>query len=102
MARPRSADPKTYYLKMRLTPDERLTFEECAEISGIPMAAWIRQRVRKAAVRELEGAGRAVTFLRTPRKKPEQASIPIDGAHQVKPPVCSSPAATQAPVNATT
>jgi hypothetical protein len=36
----------------------------CATLSGIPMAAWVRERLRKAAIRDLEEAGQKIPFLR--------------------------------------
>jgi uncharacterized protein (DUF1778 family) len=51
------------YLELRLTPPEKQGFKDAAEIAGIPLAAWVRERLRRAAVRELEEADRPIPFL---------------------------------------
>jgi hypothetical protein len=56
---------KTEMLKIRVDSLEKQTFEDAAGISGLPLSGWIRERLRRAAVRELEDAGRAIAFLRT-------------------------------------
>jgi hypothetical protein len=43
---------------------EKQGFKDAAELAGIPMSAWIRERCRSAAIRELEEAGRNIPFLR--------------------------------------
>jgi uncharacterized protein (DUF1778 family) len=56
--------PKTETLKLRLSQEEKAAFQEAADLSGIAMSAWIRERLRRAAVKELEDASRPVPFLR--------------------------------------
>jgi hypothetical protein len=41
----------------------KIAFRDAARIAGIPMSAWVRERLRRAATRELEDAGREVAFL---------------------------------------
>ena len=64
-------DKKTGNLLIRLSPDEKSAFETAAGIAGIPISSWVRERLRRACVRELEDAGLQAQFLRefTERKK---------------------------------
>lgn len=54
---------KTDILKLRLQPEEKQAFQEAADIAGIALSAWVRERLRKTARRELEEAGRKVAFM---------------------------------------
>jgi len=51
-------------MQIRLSPQEKEGFQLAAQISGISLSAWMRERLRRAAIRELEDAGREVPFLR--------------------------------------
>lgn len=55
---------KTETIQVRVTPEEKAGLFQAAEISGIPLSSWVRQRLRLAAIRELEGAGRRVPFIK--------------------------------------
>ena len=55
---------KTDTMKFRLDDFEKKAFEQAAELSGIAVSAWVRERLRSAAVRELEGVGLKVPFIR--------------------------------------
>jgi uncharacterized protein (DUF1778 family) len=55
---------KTETMKIRLSEQEKQTFEKAAELSGIAVSAWMRDRLRRAARRELQDANQAVPFLR--------------------------------------
>ena len=55
---------KTVSVEVRMQPEEKTTFQEAAELAGIPLSAWIRERLRKAARIELEDAGRKVAFIK--------------------------------------
>lgn len=55
---------KTDSLKFRIQPTEKEAFQQAAALSGIALSAWIRERLRRAATKELEDAGRDVPFLR--------------------------------------
>jgi len=63
--RPRKApnQVKADYLELRLAPLEKQAFKQAAEIAGISLAAWTRERLRRAATRELEEAGLKIPFL---------------------------------------
>lgn len=49
---------------MRLSPEEKEGFKMAAEIAGIGLSAWARQRLRTAATAELERAGQRAPFLK--------------------------------------
>ena len=52
------------YLEVRLDADEKQAFKDTADLAGLALSAWVRERLRLAARKELEGAGRTVAFLR--------------------------------------
>jgi hypothetical protein len=56
--------PKTDAMRLRLQPQEKQGFEEAAELAGVALSAWVRERLRKAAAKELEAAGREIPFYR--------------------------------------
>ena len=60
---------KSESLLIRLTTDEKAGFSEAASLAGISLSSWIRERLRLAAIRELESAGHHVPFV---------AQIPLD------------------------
>lgn len=55
--------PKTETLKFRLQETELVAFSRAAELAGLPLSAWVRERLRLAAIRELESAGQKVPFV---------------------------------------
>ena len=54
---------KEQLLQIRVQADEKQSFEEAADLAGIAMSAWVRERLRNCARRELIDAGRKVPFL---------------------------------------
>jgi hypothetical protein len=52
-------------LDMRLKRTEKEAFRAAAELAGLDLSAWIRERLRWAATRELEAAARPVPFLQS-------------------------------------
>lgn len=54
---------KTDTLKLRMSPLEKETFQKAADLAGIPVSAWVRDRLRRAARRELQDASLTVPFL---------------------------------------
>lgn len=54
---------KTELIKVRLHPKEKEAFEIAAQLSGLGLSAWVRERLRRSAVRELEELGRQIPFL---------------------------------------
>ena len=55
---------KSEIIKIRVEPQEKDAFQQSAEIAGIPLSNWIRERLRKAARIELEDARRTIPFLK--------------------------------------
>jgi hypothetical protein len=45
-----------------MEPREKRGFVEAAELSGAPLSVWMRERLRQAARKELEEAGKEVPF----------------------------------------
>jgi predicted DNA binding CopG/RHH family protein len=59
----RKADvTKAKSLLVRLSEAEKRAFKESADIAGITVSAWIRERLRRVARRELEEANRPIPF----------------------------------------
>jgi hypothetical protein len=56
-------DMKTEILKTRVTAAEKETFQQAADLAGVTLASWVRERLRATARRELVEAGRQVPFL---------------------------------------
>ena len=52
------------YIELRLSTAEKQAFRDAAERSGIPLATWARERLRRIATRELENAELPVAFLK--------------------------------------
>jgi uncharacterized protein (DUF1778 family) len=50
-------------MQIRLQPKEKQAFEIAAQLSGIALSSWVRERLRRSAIRELEEAGRQIPFL---------------------------------------
>lgn len=63
IGRPKQATRRTEYLELRLTENEKRAFSEAANIAGITVSTWVRERLRRAVIRELEEAGRPATVL---------------------------------------
>jgi hypothetical protein len=59
---------KAEYLEVRLESSEKEAFKEAAELAGLALSAWVRERLRLAARKELEEAGRSAAFLPNPGK----------------------------------
>ena len=54
---------KSTTLQIRLSDTEKIAFERAAEMAGITLSAWVRERLRSVARRELTDAGEQVPFL---------------------------------------
>jgi hypothetical protein len=46
-----------------LEESEKEAFRAAAELAGLDLSAWIRERLRRIARRELQEAGHSVVFL---------------------------------------
>lgn len=55
---------KVGFLKIRIEPSEKDAFQQAANIGGVPLSAWVRERLRRAAIRDLEEIGERAPFLR--------------------------------------
>ena len=51
-------------LLVRLESSEKEAFRDAAELAGVPLSTWVRERLRQIAIRELEKASRPIAFLR--------------------------------------
>jgi hypothetical protein len=56
---------KTDLLQLRVLRAEKEAFQKAAELAGVALSAWVRERLRSAARRELTEAGQQVPFLKT-------------------------------------
>ena len=54
---------KEEYLELRLDASEKQAFWDAANLSGMALSVWVRERLRKAARKELEDADKPVAFL---------------------------------------
>lgn len=63
--RPRKDPERTKgdYLDIRLETAEKQAFKDAADLAGLDLSAWVRERLRAAARKELENAGQPVAFL---------------------------------------
>ena len=58
-----SAERKTASLLLKMEDREKAGFAAAAELAGAPLSVWIRERLRIAAVAELQKGGLTVPFL---------------------------------------
>jgi hypothetical protein len=54
---------KTELIQIRLRPSEKEAFQVAADLRGLALSAWMRERLREAAASELRRAARRVPFL---------------------------------------
>lgn len=59
----RSRDKKVVPFNLRVAESEKASFETAASLAGVSLSAWVRERLRAAAIRELESAGLRIEFL---------------------------------------
>jgi hypothetical protein len=50
-------------LDMRLEEAEKQAFRDAAELAGLDLSAWIRERLRTVSRQELQAVGHPVAFL---------------------------------------
>jgi hypothetical protein len=65
-------DMKSEVFKVRLTQSEKQAFQQSAEIAGLPLSGWVRERLRRAARVELEDAGKEIPFFRDGVTDPDE------------------------------
>lgn len=54
---------KKKVLQIRLLEQEKWAFDEAAELAGIQLASWARERLRACARKELQAADKKIPFL---------------------------------------
>ncbi len=54
---------KKRIVQIRILEVEKQAFEDAANLAGISLSAWIRERLRETARNELERIGKKVKFL---------------------------------------
>ncbi len=65
---PKEADRlRSESLLVRLETTEKEAFKDAADLAGVPLSTWVRERLRQVAVRELDKASRPIPFLRPVR-----------------------------------
>ncbi len=57
------SDNKDTQILIKLSEAERDGFKRAAEIAGIGLSAWARQRLRSAAIKEMQDVGEQIPFL---------------------------------------
>jgi predicted HicB family RNase H-like nuclease len=64
MARPpkRPGQARDKLLQVRVQECEYVSFKEAAEQSGLDLSAWVRERLRQAARKELAELGQPIAF----------------------------------------
>jgi len=51
-------------LLVKLKIDEKEAFKDAADLAGVSLSTWVRERLRRVAVMELKEAARPIAFLR--------------------------------------
>jgi uncharacterized protein (DUF1778 family) len=59
---------KTEIIKIRMSPSEKDGCQAAADLAGLPLSTWVRERIRRAAIRELEEASIPIPFIKGRRK----------------------------------
>ncbi len=59
-----ASEKKGQSLLVRLDDSEKEAFKDAADLAGVPLSTWVRERLRLIAGRELGKAARPVAFLR--------------------------------------
>jgi antitoxin component of RelBE/YafQ-DinJ toxin-antitoxin module len=55
---------KTKMMRIRLDEDEYKAFSRVADLAGITLSTWVRERLRRVAINELEMVGERVPFIK--------------------------------------
>ena len=61
--RPEKLNKRADILNIRLQHLEKTAFSDAAALAGIDLSSWVRERLRRAAVKELEEAALPIAFL---------------------------------------
>ena len=63
IGRPPKERTRDGFLEVRLDVEEKQAFKDAADLAGLALSAWVRERLRALARKELEEAGKKVAFL---------------------------------------
>jgi len=63
VANKRSQNVKDVPLNIRVSGPEKAAFVRASEIAGVPLSSWMRERLRIAAMRELDNIGEVAPFF---------------------------------------
>jgi antitoxin component of RelBE/YafQ-DinJ toxin-antitoxin module len=55
---------KTGYLEVRLDDEEKQAFKDAADLAGLALSTWVRERLRTVARKELDEVGKPVAFMK--------------------------------------
>lgn len=55
---------KSESILIRVEPKEKEAFKKAAELAGLPVSMWIRERLRRITRIELQDAGEKVPFIK--------------------------------------
>jgi hypothetical protein len=55
---------KAQILQVRLEQSEKEGFDAAANLAGLPLSGWVRERLRTVAKQELESYGKPVSFIK--------------------------------------
>ena len=55
---------KNENILVRVEPDEKEAFKDAADLAGISLSSWVRERLRRVAINELQEAARPIPFLK--------------------------------------
>ena len=66
--------PKTEFVKIRLSETEKEGFETAADQAGMSLSAWMRERLRREVIPELEEASKPISFIGNQRQQKMAAS----------------------------
>jgi len=58
---------KEQTIQIRVTEAEKRGFQDAADLAGIPLSSWVRERLRFSAIRDLESAGSQIPFVKPVR-----------------------------------
>jgi len=55
---------KNENILVRVEPDEKEAFKDAAKLAGISLSSWMRERLKRVAISELQEAARPIAFLK--------------------------------------
>ena len=62
---------------------EKRAFRDAADVAGLDLSAWVRERLRASARKELQGVGKKAAFLVSPGRPDRLTSARYAGASKV-------------------